>query len=306
VLRQKERKMKVAELKKRCKEYTAELIEAVKKEKNSERLLNYFEFCSRFHNYSFGNRLLIWAYMPDATFVAGFKTWQKMGRFVKRGERGIPIFAPMRIKIRKKEDWDPELDLESLDGSDTAPHEEDVEIITRFKVVYVFDVSQTEGEPLPETPDTLAVQGDASLLLPALEKAVRKQAIELAYVESIGGSKKANGCSSMGKIRIISSLDTAQRFSVVVHEFAHELLHGAWERKGGLPRKIMELEAEATAFVVTRHFGLETKAPTYLALYRVEEVDIMASLDRIVSTASRIIEGIHKEAEIVQNLKKAA
>ena len=72
--------MRVSELKKRCKQYAAELIDAVKKEKNSERLIEYFEFCSRFHNYSFGNRLLIWTHRPDATFVAGFRAWQKMGR----------------------------------------------------------------------------------------------------------------------------------------------------------------------------------------------------------------------------------
>ena len=296
--------MRVSELKKRCKQYAAELIDAVKKEKNSERLIEYFEFCSRFHNYSFGNRLLIWTHRPDATFVAGFKSWQKMGRFVKKGEKGIPIFAPMQIKVRKKEDWDPELDLESFDGSDVALGEKDVEIITRFKVVYVFDVSQTEGEPLPHPPDTQMVTGDASGLLPTLEQVVRKQGIELDYVDD--GLGNASGVSKKGKILILSSLEIPQRFSVLIHEFAHELLHGSWERAGGLPRKTMELEAEATAYVVIRHFGLESKAPTYLALYRVEEVDIIASLERIVSTASRIIEGIDRKIQGTENLKEAA
>lgn len=293
--------MKVADLKKRCKEYTAELIDAVKKEKNNEQLLSYFEFCSRFHNYSFGNRLLIWAFKPDATFVAGFRTWQKMGRYVKKGERGIPIFAPMRIRVKKKEEQDPDSEIFD-DLTDTSPEEEETKTITRFKVVYVFDVSQTEGDPLPETPDTLAVEGDASKLLPALEEAVRESRITLEYVDDLG---KAAGVSKRGKIHILTSLDTAQRFSVLVHEFAHELLHGSWERAGGLSRKVMELEAEASAFVVTKHFGLETKAPTYLALYRVEDVDIMGSLERIVSTASRIIRLVEAH-EKEEELKEAA
>ncbi|RLG29062.1 hypothetical protein DRN98_08785 [Methanosarcinales archaeon] len=102
---------------------------------------------------------------------------------------------------------------------------------------------------------------------------------------------KAAGVSHKGKIEILSSLDTAQRFSTLAHEFAHEVLHVHWERIN-LSRKVKELEAEATAYVVLRHFGLKCKAPQYLALYRVEEVDIMGSLDRIVSTASGIIESI--------------
>jgi len=299
--------MKTSELKRKCTEIINELVQATKKAKSDEQVLNYLEFCSRFHNYSFGNRLLIWAYKPDATFVAGFRAWQKMGRYVKKGEKGIPIFAPMKIRVRKKEDWDPELELEPFDDEVAEPDdtEDDVEVITRFKVVYVFDVSQTEGDPLPETPGTLAVSGDASRLLPALESAVSEQNIQLTYVDKIAGSKKVVGRSSMGKIEILSSLDTASRFSVLVHELGHELLHGPWERAGGLSRKIKELEAEATAFVVSKHFGLETKAPTYLALYRVEEVDIMASLDRIVSTASRII-GLLGEKIKRQELKKAA
>ena len=287
--------MKVTELKKRCKEYTAELVQAVKEAKNDKKLLEYFDFCSRFHNYSFGNRLLIWAHKPSATFVAGFKAWQKMGRFIKKGERGIPIFAPMTIKVKKEDSRHLESEISSIDPPDkhfTDPlfKSEGIEIITRFKVVYVWDVSQTEGDPLPTVPDTLAVNGDATSLLPALEKVVENHEIVLSYVEEIYGD--AIGVSKHGEIQILSSLEMAQRFSVLVHEFAHELLHGPWKRAGGLSAKMKELEAEATAFVVSKYFSLQTKAPTYLALYRVEEVDIMHSLDRIVRTASEIIRAV--------------
>ena len=283
--------MKAAELTKKCREITAELVHAVKKAKSDEQILNYLEFCSRFHNYSLHNRFLIWAHRPEATFVAGFRTWAKMGRYVKKGEKGIPIFAPITVKVKREPD--PE-EIENLLEDETTKQPE---MITRFKVVYVFDVSQTEGDPLPEAPDTTAVSGDASRLLPALENAVRTKGIRLSYAQDLGG---ADGVSRKGEIEILGSLRTAERFSVLAHEFAHELLHGSWERAGGLSRKVKELEAEATAYVVLRHFGLEGKAPTYLALYRVEEVGILGSLDRIVSTASGIIQAIER------NLSKAS
>ena len=89
--------------------------------------------------------------------------------------------------------------------------------------------------------------------------------------------------------RVIDTIfDNVDRFLILAHEFAHELLHGVQERMG-LSNKIKELEAEATAYVVCRHFGLSTESPTYLALYGVEELDIRASLQRIISTSSRII-----------------
>ncbi|RLB14511.1 MAG: hypothetical protein DRG82_13650 [Deltaproteobacteria bacterium] len=290
--------MKTTELTRICREYTAELVEAVKNEKNDARLLEYFEFCSRFHNYSFQNRILIWLSRPDATFVAGFKAWQKMGRFVKKGEKGIPIFAPMMIKVKKGEEWDPELVAVTEESS--RPEDE----ILRFKVVYVWDVSQTDGDPLPENPDVMSVKGELDgELLPALEEVVRAEGIGLNYVNEVLGGGAA-GVSKKGRIDILSSLDTRQRFSVLAHELAHEMLHGPQQRRR-LTKKVKELEAEATAYVISRHFDLDTKAPTYLACYRVEEVDIMASLDRIVSTASKIIRGIVRQ-QIEESLQRKA
>ena len=97
--------------------------------------------------------------------------------------------------------------------------------------------------------------------------------------------------------RVIDTIfDNVDRFLILAHEFAHELLHGVQERMG-LSNKIKELEAEATAYVVCRHFGLSTESPTYLALYGVEELDIRASLQRIISTSSRIISEVLRKKE---------
>ena len=278
--------MKHTELRKKCETYLEDLICEVKSENASDILLDYFDFCARFHNYSFRNRLLIWIAKPDATHVAGFRTWQKLGRFVKKGEKGIPIFAPVRV--RKKPEAESEEDLNEEDD------------VLFFKVVYVWDVSQTDGEPLPEAPDILSVVGSAEHVLPALESLVRSKGITLEYADTLSG---AHGVSRIGKITVLPSAKDEERFCILAHELAHELLHGLQERMK-ISKKVKELEAEATAYTVCRHFGLETKSPSYLALYRVEEVDIRASLDRIVSTGSKIIQGV--EVRTQEGQKKAA
>ena len=278
--------MKHTELRKKCATYLEDLICEVKSENSSGVLLEYFDFCSRFHRYSFRNRLLIWIVKPDATHVAGFRTWQKLGRFVKKGEKGIPIFAPVRV--RKKPEAESEEDLNEEDD------------VLFFKVVYVWDVSQTDSKALPEAPDILSVVGSAEHILPALESLVRSKGITLEYADTLSG---AHGVSRIGKITVLPSAKDQEKFCILAHELAHELLHGVQERMN-ISKKVKELEAEATAYTVCRHFGLETKSPTYLALYRVEEVDIRASLDRIVSTGSKIIQGI--EVRTQEGQKKAA
>ncbi|MBW1928858.1 MAG: hypothetical protein JRJ13_06850 [Deltaproteobacteria bacterium] len=184
---------------------------------------------------------------------------------------------------------------------DTIEGDEAKEETVIFKVVYVWDVSQTEGRPLPEAPDTISVEGSISDLLLVIETIIRSHGIDIEYVTHLS---RGYGMSTMGHIKILSTLNDDEKFHVLTHEFAHELLHGHQERMN-LPRKIKELEAEATAYIVCRHFSLDVKAPTYLALYRVEEVDIKNSLERILSTASRIIKGIVKNRE-GNRLAKAA
>ena len=267
--------MKAAQLKEICENHVNDLIAAIADTRDEKKFVDYLNFCSRFHRYSFSNRILIWSYKPDATFVAGFKTWPKMGRKVKKGAKGIPIFAPMTI--RKKED------------SDDDTKDED---FLRFKVAYVFDVSDTEGDPLPAI-DILAVNGKTRLL-GAMEDFTRALGIKLGYSSDKALEYlRAAGVSAKGRIEIKSSLTASQRFYVLSHELAHELMHDLDARKT-LSTKVKELEADATAYVVSRHFGLETQSRFYLALYRVEEVDVRDSMNRIVRTASRIIRGVYE------------
>jgi len=281
--------MQPNELKTICENHVTDLITAISETKDTKRFLDYLDFCSRFHHYSFRNRILIWAYKPEATFVAGFHTWPKMGRHVKKGAVGIPIFAPMRVRKQK-----------GIDEDEDAENNTDEERFLRFKVVYVYDVSQTEGDPLPDL-DVLTVCGETGLL-GALEGFTSARGIKLSYLPDKSlDYLNAAGVSARGRIQIKASLNDSQRFYVLAHELAHELLHDLQARRT-LSTKIKELEADATAYVVSRHFGLKTQSSVYLALYRVEEVDVKESLDRIVSTASKIICGVHEmEADAINN-----
>jgi hypothetical protein len=255
---------------KRSEKALEELAEALSQGR-SETLIRYLETMSRFHNYSFGNCMLIAWQRPDASHVAGFHRWKELGRFVKKGEKGIMILAPM-VKHRKAEP--------DVEPDDESP-------VIGFRAVYVFDVSQTEGEELPEFS---RVNGDPGETLAKLESLVRRRGIELAYEEHLGG---ADGLSKGGKIVLRDGLPPAEQFSVLAHEFAHELLHRA-ERRKETTRKVRELEAEAVAFVVSKAAGLEGlgRSADYIQLYSGDKELLMQSLDYIQKTASFILSAL--------------
>lgn len=281
--------MKVSYLRKKVKEILSDLALQVKEER--EKMTDFLKFCARFHSYSPLNQLLIWSYKPDATFVAGFKKWQKMGRKIKKGEHGIPIFAPIKIKVEKQET---QQELEGWEDVQSDENDEQEKEIIKYRVVYVWDVSQTEGKPLPETPDTLSGTGDKELKR-YLEKLCSSLGIETQYSE-LTGTKK--GISTMGNIVVDSDLDDASQSAVLLHEIAHELMHNKYDRLN-LDRKTLEIEAEAVAYTVLTALGYPAKA-TYLALYDAKPEDFQSSMERILKTSGAIIRSIqdlNKEKE---------
>lgn len=244
----------------------------------SEGLQAFLAAMARFHSYSFQNVMLIVSQRPDATRVAGFHTWRSLRRAVRKGEKGIAIFAPMMLKAKADDTARP--------ASDEEPDK-----VLRFRVVHVFDISQTDGEPLP---DLDCVRGDVSDLLPRLDSLVAGHGVELTE-EELGG---ADGVSRGGSIALRPGLEPAQRFSVLVHELAHELLHKT-DSENRPPKTVRETEAEAVAHVVSDAMGLETgsAAADYISLYSGDRELLMASLDRIQRAACRIIEGLQYEQE---------
>lgn len=234
-------------------------------EGHSERLTTLLRSMGRFHRYSIHNVCLIAAQRPDATRVAGFHTWKSLRRFVRRGETGIAILAPI-VRHRHAESSD-----------------EDERVVAGFRAAYVFDITQTDGEPLPEESQATGHPGAA---LAQIRTAIAARDISLEYVEALGG---ALGTSSGGRIQVLSGLTPATEFLVLAHEYAHELIHHTGERSQS--RDTRELEAEAVAFVVGQAIGLEAldAARDYVQLYRGDRQALVQSLDCIQRTATTIL-----------------
>jgi antirestriction protein ArdC len=246
--------------------------------KQNETYRAWLRTLSRFYSYSFNNWLLIYTQRPDASRIAGFQTWKSLGRFVKKGERGIRILAPI---IRKIED--------EKNGAT-----EQVSRPVGFRSIAVFALEQTDGEPLPEI-DSNATEGGEELL-PRLEAATASLGIQLVY-KTIPGA--AEGLSKGGLIEIEETLSTAARCGVIVHELAHELQHKQNRKETTLQQR--ELEAESVSYAVLGHYGIRTESRFYLASYDVTAEMLTASLQTISQTAKRIISAIDGDETSIES-----
>ncbi len=253
------------------------LAKAVEDVRASEDFRRYLDVQARFHNYSWHNCMLIFMQRRDATRVAGYRAWQKLGRQVRKGERGIRILAPCPFK---RERATADGDSETVQGM-------------FFKAVSVFDVSQTDGEALPSV-DVPTVETAADDLLARLARVAVSREITLAFQPVSGG---AFGVSKRGAIEIDNQHPTGQQAKTLAHELAHEALH--WDIKGPFTRSLAELEAEAVAYVVCRHFGLDTevRSSRYIALWQGDAKSMRESLERIATTARSIIDDSSAPAE---------
>lgn len=271
--------MKAEQARKMTDDAMAALAESLQQGK-SEAITRYLAVMARFHRYSFGNILLILTQRPEATHVAGFNAWRDLRRFVRKGERGIAIFAPMRLRAGGDDDT-------------AEPSAEKPRTVLRFRVVHVFDIAQTDGEPLPEP---ARVAGDPTVYSDRLRAYVAACGIAFERTEVPFG---ADGVSTGGRIAVRQGMTPAEEFAVTVHELAHELLHRGEDRKS-FSKTVRETEAEAVAFVVSAAIGLNTgtAASDYIQLYNGDTDTLSASLDRIQKTASSILTAISEEADI--------
>ncbi|MEY3226473.1 MAG: hypothetical protein RLZZ536_1092 [Planctomycetota bacterium] len=292
--------MKRDEALQHCDAALKELADSLRQGK-SQSLLRYLAFMARFHQYSFGNCLLIALQRPEATLVAGFQRWKQLGRTVRRNERGIALLAPM---IGRRQPMDSESEDDS--SAETAAHtSRSGSTIRGFRIVYVFDVSQTEGRELASFAQ---LSGDPGDHIPKLEQLIAARGIQLEYVTSV--LQGANGASFGGRIQISLQLPPPQQFSTLVHELAHELLHHGPQREQ-LSKAVRETEAESVAYVVCRAIGLEcsTRAADYIQLWSGSEQTLQESLDRIRAVARDLLQELgvaHTSAIPQPNLPAAA
>lgn len=241
----------------------------------SEALTAYLKTMALFSKYSLNNLFLIARQRPDARRVAGYQTWRKLGRFVRKGEKGIVIIAPL---IRRKSE------VESLEPADEQS------VVSGFKPAHVFSEEQTDGEPLPEIG---RVTGDPGYYLSRLQEFVRENGIELCYSDEIA---PARGMAEKGKITLLPDQTLAETFATLVHEVAHSEMHFG-ERRSDTTKRVRETEAESVAFVVCSAIGLETgtAAQDYVGLYGGDSRLLLESLQFIQQAANRIIAAIVSE-----------
>ena len=237
--------------------------------KKSEFFKQYLETMSKFWKYSYHNQLLIVHQMRKASKVAGFRKWRQIGRFVKKGSKAIRILAPRFRKFTEIDEKSGEL-VEKQEVVDFVP-------------VPVFDISQTEGEPLPEV--DITVQGDNYRgFLDSLVKFCTSKKIKVDFRNL--GINGLYGYSKGGQIAVTNTESINTQVNTMIHEVAHELLH----RGKALSKQHTEIQAEGVAYVVTRHFGMGNKSFNYLALYDANYMKIMENMKAISRGAKEIIE----------------
>ena len=283
--------------KQQMKEITERLEQGVKDIFTSEMYTTYLRTMAKFHNYSFNNTLLIAMQRPDATLVAGFNAWKnKFNRYVKKGEKGIQIIAPAPIKeVEEREKIDKDTGLAVL-NENGEPEMERVEyVIPRFRLTTVFDISQTDGEPIPslEVNELTASVKDYALLTAAIEQV---SPVPMRFDE-IKGDAKGYYSDADKEICIQVGMGESQTIKTMIHEVAHAMLHNSdfmKQRGEEKDRLTKETEAESIAFTVCSALGIDTSDYSfpYVASWASgkEMKELKDSMDTIRLTAADFLE----------------
>ncbi|MEE8033548.1 YodL domain-containing protein, partial [Clostridioides difficile] len=297
--------------KQKVKEITDRLEEGLKELFEGEKYKSYLNTMSKFHNYSANNIQLIEMQCPDATYVAGYKAWQKnFERHVNRGERGIRILAPSPYKIKEEQEKIDPVTNEPVLDRDGMPVVEEVEIkIPAFRVVTVFDYSQTDGKELPGL-GVSELQGNVERYRDFMEALDRVSPVPIRY-EGMEGDRKGYFIDLNHPIAIKEGTGEAQTAKTGGHEVAHAKLHAKEvEQETGIAkdRETKEVEAESIAYTVCQHFGIDTSEYSfgYIAEWSSgkEMPELKSSLDTIRRTSSELIKGI--EAQLLEIDKERA
>ena len=286
----------------KLKEITDRLEQGITELFESERYKEYLRVMSKFHNYSFNNTLLIAMQKPDASLVAGFSAWKNnFGRNVMKGQKGIKIIAPSPSKIRQEmKKIDPHTQ-QPIIGKDGKPVTEEKEItIPAYKVVSVFDVSQTEGKELPDIAvDELT--GDVERYKDFFAALEKTSPVPIGFEQIAGGSHGYYHLEDK-RIAIDEGMSELQTLKTAIHEIAHAKLHDIDlnapenEQQPRVDRRTREVEAESVAYTVCQHYELDTSDYSfgYVAGWSSgrELSELKSSLETIRSAAAEIINSI--------------
>ena len=294
----------------KLKEITDRLEQGIAELFDSERYKEYLRVMSKFHNYSFNNTLLIAMQKPDASLVAGFSAWKNnFERNVMKGQKGIKIIAPSPYKIKQEmQKIDPHTQKPII-GKDGKPVTEEKEVtIPAYKVVSVFDVSQTEGKELPDIAvDELT--GDVDRYKDFFAALEKTSPVPIAFENIEGGSHGYYHLEDK-RIAINEGMSELQTLKTAIHEIAHAKLHDIDlnapkdEQQPHVDRRTREVEAESVAYTVCQHYGLDTSDYSfgYVAGWSSgrELSELKSSLETIRSAAAEIINSIDENLAELQ------
>jgi len=298
----------------RLQQITAGIEQGIKELFESEKYMRYLSVMSRFHRYSVNNTMLIYMQKPDATLVAGYNKWKnQFERHVKKGEHGITIIAPTPFKKKIEEmKRDPDTHAPILDADGKAVMEEKEIEIPMFRPVKVFDVSQTDGKPLPELASSLSgnVQNYEAFM-----EALRRSAPVPLSVEPMAANMDGYFSPDQQRIAIRAGMSEVQTVSAAVHEIAHSKLHnyakaqeeaaraGDKEPPKKKDRNTEEVEAESISYAVCQYYGIQTGENSfgYIANWSQgkELPELRASLETINKAAGELIADIDRHYKVI-------
>ena len=298
----------------RLQQITAGIEQGIQELFESEKYMRYLSVMSRFHRYSVNNTMLIYMQKPDATLVAGYNKWKnQFERHVKKGEHGITIIAPTPFKKKIEEQkLDPDTKAPILDAEGKAVMEEREVEIPMFRPVKVFDVSQTDGKPLPELASSLSgnVQNYEAFM-----EALRRSAPVPLSVEPMAANMDGYFSPDQQRIAIRAGMSEVQTVSAAVHEIAHSKLHnyakaqeeaaraGDKEPPKKKDRNTEEVEAESISYAVCQYYGIQTGENSfgYIANWSQgkELPELRASLETINKAAGELIADIDRHYKVI-------
>lgn len=250
------------------------LVDGVQNFRNTDEYIKFLKFTKNFHNYSFANKVLIFNQFEDATRVAGYKTWQSLGRTVKPGSKGIQIMFPMPYKHKIK-----------VKNKDTNEETEEEYEFLRFRPTYVFDVSQTEGDELPEIKSLLNTNNRKDLL----KKLTKFSPFPIKYI-NLKENCKGYFSTKKNYIAIRKDLSIDDKVSVLLHELTHGLYD---DYNYAQERELSEIFVESVAFIVADYFNLDTSICSFRYVNTWSDNNYKKVIDlgtKIQTTANTFIE----------------
>ena len=258
-----------------------------------EDWLNYLSFQSIFYNYSFGNTILIYSQNPQATYVRGYKAWNQLGRYVKRGSKGLAILAPC---FKKVEDFkEPE---DKAVYQDAEGEKETKRVISGFRVTYVYDIADTDGsdEYLPVLVKGLAGNSDAEKEI--YDRLLAFISTEHTVKEVAGTASKGSYNLDTGVICVRADLEYLQKIKTLLHEYAHAI-DFKMHPEPDVSRNRRELIAESVAFVVSMRLGLDTSSysMSYIKSWLKDADELKIIADTVQKVSARIINNLAESSD---------